>query len=350
MAFVDRWALVEQKLMLEKPDIPDEKIIMCLQREYGVPITQLVFLPLGGDLSTAVYRAVAEDEMLYFCKLKRDLFDEISVELPRFLYDQGVNQMIPPLVTQAGALWATLDAFHLILYPFLVGTSGFEIELSERQWAEFGTTLRRIHSTRVPASLSSKIREESYSPEWRDKCRVILRRLDEEVFDDPITLKLVEFLLPKRQMILDLVGRAERFADALALRSIESVLCHSDIHPGNLFIDTQGAVFIVDWDYPMLAPRERDLMFIGGGQGFVSRTAKEEEALFYRYYGAIKIDPIALAYYRCERNVTDMVVECTRILSSTLGDQDRAQSLQILTWLFLPDSSIEIALRTEQTF
>jgi hypothetical protein len=27
--------------------------------------------------------------------------------------------------------------------------------------------------------------------------------------------------------------------------------------------------------YPMLAPKERDLMFIGGGQGFMGRTAQE---------------------------------------------------------------------------
>ena len=43
------------------------------------------------------------------------------------------------------------------------------------------------------------------------------------------------------------------------------VLCHSDIHGGNILIADTGELYVVDWDDPILAPKERDLMFIGGG-------------------------------------------------------------------------------------
>src|SRR5688500_2438668 len=248
--------------MLEKPDLPDETIIACLQVEYGLRIIQITFLPLGGDLSTAVYRVVADDETPYFCKLKFGIFDEISVELPTFLIEQGIVQIIPARLTNTGRLWAEMDEFRLIVYPFIEGTSGFEIELSEPQWADFSSALKRIHTTYVPSALSGKIGKESYSPEWRDICRNVIKRLDNETFDDPVIIGLAEFLRPKRQTILDLIKSAERFAHTLASRSTELVVCHSDIHPGNLFIDTNGTLFIVDWDYPMLAPKERDLMFI----------------------------------------------------------------------------------------
>ena len=335
--------------MLEKPDIPDEKIIACLQREYGLQIAEIAFLPLGGDLSTAVYRAVAYDRTSYFCKLKRGIFDEITVELLKFLHEQGVEQIIPPLATSAGGLWAELDEFRLILYSFIEGTSGYEVELTERQWADFGTALKQVHTTALPPALSRKIRRESYSSEWRDICRDVIKRLDHETFDDPITLQLAEFLSPRRETILDLIARAERLARVLGSRSNEFVLCHSDIHPGNLFIDTKGTLFIVDWDYPILASKERDLMFIGGGQGFVGRTAREEELRFYESYGQSPVDPIAMAYYRYERNVMDISVECTRILSNTLGDQDRAQSLEFLGLYFLPDCTVEMAFRSDRT-
>ena len=332
--------------MLEKPDIQDEKIISCLQAEYGLRIIQITFLPLGGDLSTAVYRSVADGDIPYFCKLKFGIFDEISVELPAFLSEQGIVQIIPARLTNTGRLWAEMDQFRLILYPFVEGTSGFEIELSEPQWADFSSALKRIHTTLVPPALSEKIGKESYSPEWRDICRNVIKRLDKETFDDPVTVGLAEFLRPKRETILDLVERAERFAHTLASRSTELVVCHSDIHPGNLFIDTKGTLFIVDWDYPMFAPKERDLMFIGGGQGFVGRTAQEEEMLFYRNYGDSPINHVAMAYYRCDRNLYDLSVECTRIFSSTGSDQDRARSLEIITWLFLPGGSIEMAYKS----
>ena len=329
--------------MLEKPDIQDDEIIACLQAEYGLRIIQITFLPLGGNLCTAVYRAVAEDGTPYFCKLRCSEFEEISVELPRFLIEQGIAQVIPPLPSKTDRLWAQLEAFHVILYPFVEGTSGFEEKLTERQWADFGTALQRIHTLSLPPALSQKMQKENYSPEARDICREVFQRLESERFDDPVMAGLAAFLLPKRETILDFIGHAEQLARVLASRSTEMVLCHSDIHPGNLFIDKEGALFIVDWDSPVLAPKERDLMFIGGGQGYVGVIDREEEAHFYRYYDLSAVDPLAMAYYRYERNLYDLSVECPRILSRTLNVQDRARSLEIVTWLFLPGSSIEMA-------
>lgn len=49
--------------MLEKPDIQDESIIVCLQGEYGLNVVRLVFLPLEADLNTAVYRVITDDDL-----------------------------------------------------------------------------------------------------------------------------------------------------------------------------------------------------------------------------------------------------------------------------------------------
>jgi spectinomycin phosphotransferase len=334
--------------MLEKPNIRDEVLVACLEQEFGLQIAHITFLPLGGDLGSAVYQATADDEVTYFCKLRRGVFDEISVELPRFFSDRGIAPIIAPLATKTGRLWTELSEFKLMLYPYVEGTNGYEVELSEQQWANFGTALKKIHTTNPTSMLISKIRKERYAPEWRESCRNILSRLKEETFDDPITRTMSEFLQSKREMIMHALGRAEQLAQDMASRSLEFVLCHSDIHPGNLFIDTKGSLFIVDWDYPMLAPKERDLMFIGGGQGFKPYVAEQEEILFYRGYGQVELDPVALTYYRYERGLMDMTVESERILSSTLGRQDRTQSLEILQLYFLPGCTLEMASKSDQ--
>lgn len=230
------------------------------------------------------------------------------------------------------------------------GTNGYEVELSETQWTEFGEALRRIHTTTLPPTIIRNIRKERYSAEWRDTCTDIIRRVADETFDDPITLEMVEFLRPKREMILHAIGRAEQLARVMSSRSMEHVVCHSDIHPGNLFVDAAGTLFIVDWDYPLLAPKERDLMFIGGGQGFMPYIAEREERLFYRGYGPSQLDPIALTYYRYERGITDISVECERILSDRLNTPDRAQALEILQLYFLPGCTIEMAHASDQTW
>ena len=331
--------------MLDKPDFPDEKIIACLQANYGLSIVQVAFLPLGNDMSTAVYRAVADDDTAYFCKLKRGVFDETSVALPKLLSEQGIAHIIPPLATNMGQLRAALDAFNLIVYPFIAGKNGLDVELTNDQWADFGAALKRIHTTILPPALTQTIEKETYDSYWREQCKQFTTHLERETFDDPVLVDLAAFLRSKREMVRDLLGREERLAHVMAARSLECVVCHADIHPGNLFIDTKGTLFIVDWDYPVLAPKERDLMFIGGGQGFMGRTAQEEESLFYQGYGQPQIDPIALAYYRSVRNVMDIAVACEQILTSKQGGQDRAQTLGYLKWSFLPDCAIEIALK-----
>ncbi len=50
--------------MLEKPDVQDENVIACVQADYGLPIVHLGFLPLGGNVRTAVYRAVIRSHNL----------------------------------------------------------------------------------------------------------------------------------------------------------------------------------------------------------------------------------------------------------------------------------------------
>jgi spectinomycin phosphotransferase len=100
----------------------------------------------------------------------------------------------------------------------------------------------------------------------------------------------------------------------------------------------------------MLAPKELDLMFIGGGQGYVGITAEKEERRFYQHYGSLLVDTVAMAYYRFERYLYDLSVECPCILPSTGSDRDRAQSLEIVTWLFCPAGSIELAFQFANKF
>jgi spectinomycin phosphotransferase len=334
--------------MLEKPNLPDEKFIACLRNEYGLRVAQIAFLPIGADLNTAVYRAVAEDDSPYFVKLRRGTFDEITVMLPKFLSDQGIAQIIAPLATTRGQLWANWGADKLMLYPFVDGRDGYAVDLSEHYWIDLGKALKRIHTMILPPALMNRIQRETYTPQWRESVKTFLARHD-DASDDPVAVETSAYLKTKRNDILDLLERAERLAQALQVRASEFVLCHSDIHAGNILIDANDALYIVDWDDPILAPKERDLMFVGGGQGFTGHTAQEEETLFYQGYGQTQIDPIALAYYRYERIIEDIVVECEQIFSMKNGGADRAQALRWLTSNFAPNNAIEIAYQSDKT-
>ena len=335
--------------MLEKPDLPEAQIIACLHAAFGLCVKQLIFLPLGADVNAAVYRLQAEPGQAYFVKLKRGAFAEIGVTLPDFLHAQGIPQIIAPLRTLDGQLWAGLADFSVIVYPFVQGRNGFEVVLSPRQWADFGAALKRIHTLQLPAGLARAIPRETYAPQFREQVKGFLARAKVDPFIDPVALKVAQLLRDQEVVIRDLILRAENLAGKLQSRPLDFVLCHADAHAGNILVDDHGALYIVDWDNPILAPKERDLMFIGGAQGFRGVTPQQEERLFYRGYGETQVDPDALAYYRYERIIQDIAAFGEQLLDSPAGGEDREQSLRYLASNFLPGNTIEIAYHADKS-
>lgn len=125
-----------------------------------------------------------------------------------------------------------------------------------------------------------------------------------------------------KAVIQRLVDRAESLSQKIQEQSPEFVLCHSDIHGGNVLIDGNGGIYIVDWDEPIMAPKERDLMFIGGGVANIWNNLREEE-FFYKGYGKTNINRIVLAYYRHERIVEDIAFYVEALLLTTAGGENR---------------------------
>lgn len=125
------------------------------------------------------------------------------------------------------------------------------------------------------------------------------------------------------------------------------VLCHSDLHAGNVFIDKNGAIYIVDWDSPIIAPKERDLMFIGGGVANVWNKPHEKE-LFYKGYGKTEVNMALLAYYRHERIVEDIALYGQQLLLTMVGGQDRIKWYNQFIAQFEPQDVVEIAFKTDE--
>lgn len=94
----------------------------------------------------------------------------------------------------------------------------------------------------------------------------------------------------------------------------------ADLHPANLLRDAAGRVFVIDWDEVMLAPRERDFIFV----------SKLQADVFFQGYGRVEIDWTALTYYLWERVVQD-VIECAQNVFSgdNLGEESKADIVQL---------------------
>jgi spectinomycin phosphotransferase len=334
--------------MLIKPNLEDEKIARGLRDAYGLNVEKISFLPIGADFNTAVYKVSTSNQTDYFLKLRRGEFIDSAVLVPKYLSDQDIKQVIPPLVSKTGQLWVSLASFKAILYPYVEGRNGVETKLSKKQWIEFGETMKKFHSIDIPSTLTSSVPQERFSSKWRETVKAFLGRIENEIFEEPVATKMALFLKSKSSQILELIDRAENLAIALQKQPLEYILCHADIHGWNLIVDKEGALYIVDWDTLIFAPKERDLMFIGAGISDSGRKPTEEESLFYQGYGSTEINQHAICYYRFERIIQDIAEYCEYIFLSDEGDDDRIQSFKYLQSIFLPNGIMERACQFDK--
>lgn len=335
--------------MLTPPAISPQTIIDYLGEVYGMRALQATFLPIGADVDAAVYRIHADDGARYFLKLKRGDFDDVAVAIPAFLHAHGLRQVMAPLATTARQLWVSGHGFHWLLYPFFEGQNGYEVALSAAQWRTLGECVNGLHALTLPAPLDARVPREDYSPQWRNMVNAFNRQVEKRAYGEPIAARLAAFWLTRRDDIRAMVARAERLSRTLRERPRTFVLCHADMHPGNILLGAHDELAIVDWDNPILAPKEHDLMCIGGGMGFAVEGARED-ALFYHGYGSTAIDPVALAYYRYERIVADVAAYGEQIFGAHGSVEDREDGLRRLMGQFLPHQVVAIAHQTYEAY
>lgn len=323
--------------MLTAPALADGEIIESLARDFAIDVVQVEFLPLGADAGTAVYR-VSSSIAAYFLKL-RSQFKEASVLVPARLRSTGNEAVLAALPTIGGALWFNLRGFTATLYPYVDGQDAIDRPLTDEQWREFGAALRAIHA----APIAEQIRREAYADDARHAVRRVLRN-PHVLSVDPIAARLAAALRQHQSQVELAVGMAERLAATSRDRSPGLVLCHADIHAANLIVGDDGSLHIVDWDEVTAAPKERDLMFIGGGVcGWASRR---EINLFYRGYGAVDVDVDLLAYYRFERIVQDIAATCAAVSVADHDPADRQRDIGFFTMQFEPGGVFDIACAT----
>jgi len=333
--------------MLEKQKtISNQQIIDCLITDYGIEVTTLTFLPLGADMNASVYKAQAVDESCYFVKLKYGHHHDISVVITKLLHEAGIQQIIPPIKTTYGQAIHYIDDFTLIVYPFIDGQNGFSSNLTNDQWFILGKALKQIHEIEVPSSIQNKVRRETYSPKWREIVKQLFTHIEAMLIDDEMAIQLMKFMKENLNTIFRLVDRAQELGQKLKDQPTKFVLCHSDIHGGNVLINGNNPIYIVDWDDPIMAPKERDLMFIGGGVANVWNKPHEEE-FFYKGYGVTEVNVAMLAYYRHERIVEDIALYGQELLLTTAGGADRQEMFNQFVAMFAPHGVVDIAFKTD---
>lgn len=332
--------------MIIKHSLSEQRIIDCLKIYYSIEITTWTPLLLGADMNASVYKAQGLDQKSYFVKLKSGHNHDVGVAILDLLHKEGIQQIIAPIKTIQGRSTQHVDEYTLIVYPYIENQNGFSQILTDDQWIILGKVLRKVHEFKMPTTIQDQIRREDYSSKWRDIVRSLYDHIETKPNRDYWAKKLTMFMKEHKKEIDRLLDSAELLGQKLQQESVEFVLCHADIHSGNVLIAENGSIYIVDWDQPIMAPKERDLMFIGGGVANVWNNPHEEE-FFYKGYGKTKINMPILAYYRHERIVED-IAEYSQEFLFKVTEEDRSEMYQQFIAMFEPRGVVDIAFRTAE--
>jgi spectinomycin phosphotransferase len=332
--------------MLDRSNLPDDIILAVLNDHYGMRAIYLEFLPIGNETGVWVFRARVQDGQDLFLKLRLGKVFAPALEVPRFLHENGVPEALAPMAARGGALSIPLsDDFHLIVYPYVPGENGMENGLTPAQWVEFGRILHRIHTAQLPPALVSGVTHESYIPDplWIEVNAAVTTKVDKGIFSDDIERATALLWREKKPEIEQVLARTVELGHMLQAKQLPEILCHADIHTANMLVNTKGGLHVVDWNQVMIAPKERDLMFIVESVADVG-ILNEQERMFFDGYGQTEIDWTALAFYRYNWAVQEIADYARRVfLLPEMGTESRRDAAQELPRLFEAGNVVQSA-------
>jgi len=187
--------------------------------------------------------------------------------------------------------------YTITLFPFINGISGWNVQLTKEQFFEFGQFMNKLHSSIIPNEYLKVIPNETYSQIFTKNVKNILLDIKYEKGNGPIINDFYNELKANKNVIMEMINFLECNLSKIFSKKHNICLCHGDIHAGNLLLEN-NKFYVVDWDTIILAPKEKDLMFIGGGIGNKWNT-EEEVKYFYKGYGEeIDIDEELIKYYK----------------------------------------------------
>ncbi len=342
------------------PRVQPDAVADRVAAAYGLRVESLAEVPGGADAAATLWRATTADGGSYAVKLSRGGL-ATGLAVTAGLAAAGVAGVPAPLTTLDGRLWTDLDGAQLSVVPWLSGRTAAAGGLDAAQWRAFGALLAGVHRAEVPAALRALLPTEDYRPVAAPAVRALGDRLragpaagdpaasdpaaSDEVASDEVARELVAAWRSAADRIAGLPAAAEELGTALRARPAPLVLCHGDAHAHNLLV-AGGGLWLVDWDGAVLAPPERDLMFVVEGVLADALVGPAEQAGFFAGYGRREVDPAHLAYYRCAWALEDLAGFAQEILDdpARTGAQ-RARALRFFRSLLTPTGIVALAER-----
>jgi Phosphotransferase enzyme family len=285
----------------EPDDLPHNALAGALQELWGFTAASLEYQPVGfgshhwlvmGRTGERLY-ATADD-----LDAKRrtahdtadDAFDRLCHAFGTALAlrdEAGLTFVIAPLLTAAGRVAARLsERYSLVIHPYVTGTAAgddgeFTNDGDRKAVVDLLILMHRAHVGKPHA-------DDLVVPHL-DALQAMIRHTSDVWCGGPYAQAAQELLRTHARDLHALIAAYGGLARRVGSQPERMVITHGEPHAGNVIVTADGLV-LIDWDTALVAPPERDLWALAGG-----------EPSLLDYYAAAtgtEIDDGALSLYR----------------------------------------------------
>ncbi|HJA92068.1 MAG TPA: aminoglycoside phosphotransferase family protein [Candidatus Eisenbergiella merdipullorum] len=188
------------------------------------------------------------------------------------------DRICRPIRTVEGSLFYVRGRIAGALFSYILGDAvGYGRPYTEEELRQLSALVKELHM--IPGEGFADIcPSETYELSFCDRLEQLLLR---ETGQLPEAFR--KEAEGERELLLGRVEALRREAEWMKKENLPFVLCHTDIHGGNLIRDPQGKLWLIDWENVMLAPKEADL-FSFCEEGYADCFCKNANERALHYY------------------------------------------------------------------
>ena len=242
------------------------ELMESLSTAYGLPLQSITFFPEGED--SYGYVVAAETGEKYFAKASISVPNS-RLQIASCLRNEcDISGIVAPLGTQNGALSVPWQNFQVSLFPFIEGKSRWDLwkvgkDFADTELSQTAALLATIHGC-TDAVASNDLTVATYNLPGRHELHTVLEAPEQIPPQNQYQKQLLDAIAQHRSEILQTLERYDSLGRSASALQTPFVITHGDPTPGNLIIDAENRLHIIDWDGVCLGPPEKDLVSFTG--------------------------------------------------------------------------------------
>ena len=313
------------------------ELLEQLSTAYGLPLQSIAFFPEGEDSYGYVIASETGEE--YFAKASTSVPNSCLQVASLLRHQCNISGIVAPLKTLEGTLSILWQDFRVSLFPFIEGKSRWDLwkvgkDFTDAELSQTAALLATIHGC-TDTVVSDSLTVAKYDLPLRHELHTVLEAPEKIPARNGYQKRLLEAIAQHRSEILQTLERYDSFGRSASVLQTPFVITHGDPTPGNLIIDAENRLHIIDWDGVCLGPPEKDLVSFTGERFEVIL----ESYLAKRRNGAALHTDI-FGFYIYEWTLNEIRDYGTKILFKNSDTQQNAYDWESLQDYLPPDQEL----------